>query len=94
MWPTQQEGTNVIARLLCGAALLGALYSPAFAEQGQVTIIGKDGQATTEAMPTDPKMVKMMHHMGHAMGKGPLMVWMDDKGSMHVCSCGEKDHDK
>jgi hypothetical protein len=18
-----------------------------------------------------------------------LMVWMDDKGSMHVCSCGE-----
>ena len=51
-----------------------ALYSPAFAEQGQVTIIGKDGQATTEAMPTDPKMVKMMHHMGHAMGKGPLMV--------------------
>ena len=81
----------MIARLFCGAALLGLICSPALAD---VTIIGKDGQVTTSAMPTDPKMVKMMHKMGHVMGKGPLMVWMDDKGSMHVCSCGEKDHDK
>lgn len=80
----------MIARLLCGAALLGLISSPALAE-GQVTIIGKDGQVTTSAMPTDAKMMKMMHKMGHVMGKGPLMVWMDDKGSMHVCSCGEKD---
>jgi hypothetical protein len=87
----KQEGTNVIARLLCGAALLGLFGAPALAQQGQVTIIGKDGQVTTSAMPTDAKMVKMMHKMGHVMGKGPLMVWMDDKGSMHVCSCGEKD---
>ncbi len=84
----------MIARLLCGAALLGLICAPAFAQHGQVTIFGKDGQATTSAMPTDAKMVKMMHKMGHAMGKGPLMVWMDEKGSMHVCSCGERDHDK
>ena len=83
----------MIARLICGAALLGVICSPALAE-GQVTIFGKDGQVTTSAMPTDAKMMKMMHKMGHVMGKGPLMVWMDDKGSMHVCSCGEKDHDK
>jgi hypothetical protein len=79
----------VIARLLCGAALLGLICAPALAQQGQVTIIGKDGQVTSSAMPTDAKMVKMMHKMGHVMGKGPLMVWMDDKGVMHVCSCGE-----
>jgi hypothetical protein len=30
----------------------------------------------------------MMHQRAHVM-KGPLMVWMDEKGSMHVCSCGE-----
>ncbi len=77
----------MIAKLFGGAALLAAICSPALA--AQVTIIGKDGQATTGAMPTDPKMVKMMHSKGHMMGKGPLMVWMDDKGSMHVCSCGE-----
>jgi len=78
----------VIARLFCGAALLGAICSPALAQHGQVTIFGKDGQVTTSAMPTDAKMVKMMHQRAHAM-KGPLMVWMDEKGSMHVCSCGE-----
>jgi hypothetical protein len=83
----------VIARIFCGAALLGAICSPALALQGQVTIIGKDGQVTTSAMPTDAKMVKMMHKMGHVMGKGPLMVWMDDKGTMHVCSCGEGNGD-
>ena len=81
----------MITRLFCGAALLGVVCSPAFAQQGQVTIIGKDGQVTTAAMPTDAKMVKMMHSKGHMMGKGPLMAWMDDKGSMHVCSCGEND---
>lgn len=79
----------MIAKLFGGAALLAAICSPALA--GQVTIIGADGQVTTGAMPTDAKMVKMMHKMGHTMGKGPLMVWMDDKGSMHVCSCGEND---
>jgi hypothetical protein len=79
----------VIARLFCGAALLGVICSPAFAQQGQVTIFGKDG-VTTSPMPTDAKMVKMMHQRGHVM-KGPLMVWMDDKGSMHVCSCGERE---
>jgi hypothetical protein len=71
----------VIARLFSGAALLGMICSPALA--GQVTIIGADGQVTSSAMPTNAKMVKMMHKMGHVMGKGPLMVWMDDKGSMH-----------
>jgi hypothetical protein len=44
-------------------------------------------------MPTDAKMVKMMHQKGHVMGNGPLMVWMDDKGSMHVCSRGEKNRE-
>ena len=82
----------MIARLICGAALLGVICSPALAQQGQVTIFGKDG-VTTGAMPTDAKMVKMMHQKGHVMGKGPLMVWMDDKGSMHVCSCGERNRD-
>ena len=81
----------MIAKIFGGAALLGVICSPALAQLGQVTVIGKDGQVTTSAMPTDAKMVKMMHRMGHVMGKGPLMVWMDDKGSMHVCSCGESD---
>jgi hypothetical protein len=70
------------------------LCAPALAQQGPVTIIGKDGQVTTAPMPTDAKMVKMMHRMGHIMGKGPLMVWMDDKGLMHVCNCGEYDKDR
>ncbi len=80
----------MIARLLFGAAVLGVICSPALAQQGQVWTFGKDGQATSGPMPTDAKMMKMMHRMGHVM-KGPLMVWMDDKGSMHVCSCGEND---
>jgi hypothetical protein len=80
----------VIAKSICGAALLGVICSPALAQSNrQVTTIGADGQVTTGAMPTDAKMMKMMHQKGHVMGKGPLMVWMDDKGSMHVCSCGE-----
>ncbi len=79
----------MIAKLFFGAALLGVLCSPALAQQGQVTIIGANGQVSTSAMPTDAKMVKMMHRKGHMMGKGPLMVWMDDKGSMHVCDCGD-----
>jgi hypothetical protein len=79
----------VIARLICGAALLGAICAPALAQQGQVTIIGKDGQVTTSPMPTDSKMMKMMHQKSHVM-KGPLMIWMDNKG-MHVCDCGEND---
>jgi hypothetical protein len=78
----------VIARLFCGAALLGLICSPALAQQ--VTIIGKDGQVTTSAMPTDSKMLKMMHKKGHIV-KGPLMIWMDNKGSMHICDCGEND---
>jgi hypothetical protein len=84
-------GTTVIAKLFCRAALLGVLCSPALAQQGQVTTIGANGQVSTSAMPTDAKMVKMMHRKGHVMGKGPLMVWMDDKGNMHVCDCGEND---
>lgn len=79
----------MIARLICGAALLGVICVPAFAQQGQVTIIGKDGQVTTSAMPTDAKMMKMMHQKSHVM-KGPLTIWMDNKG-MHVCDCGEND---
>lgn len=78
----------MIARLFCGAALLGLICSPALAQQ--VTIIGKDGQVTTSAMPTDSKMLKMMHKKGHIV-KGPLMIWMDNKGSMHICDCGEND---
>ena len=79
----------MIARLLCGAALLGLICAPALAQQGQVTIVGKDGQVTTSAMPTNSKMVKMMHQKGHLM-KGPLMIWTDNKGT-HVCACGEND---
>jgi hypothetical protein len=84
--------TFVIAKLSFGAALLAAACSPALAQmsvsKGQVLTIGQDGQVTSGAMPTDAKMMKMMHHMGKPM-KGPLMVWMDDKGHMMVCSCGE-----
>jgi len=80
----------VTAKLICGAALLGVICSPVLAQSNrQVTTIGADGQVTTGAIPTDANMTKMMHQKGHVMGKGPLMVWMDDKGSMHVCSCGE-----
>jgi hypothetical protein len=81
----------MIAKLFGGAVLLAVVCSPALAQQGQVTTIGKDGQATAGPMPTDPKMMKMMHSRGHMMGKGPLMVWMDGKGNMHVCDCGEND---
>jgi hypothetical protein len=53
----------------------------------QVLMIGADGHVTTGAMPTDSKMVKMMHSHGHIMGRS-LMLWRDDKG-IHACSaCG------
>ncbi len=84
-------GTTVIAKLFCGAALRGVLCAPALAQslgKGQMMKIGADGQVTTAAMPTDAKMMKMMHSKAHAMGKGTLTVWMDDKGRMMVCSCG------
>ena len=52
-----------------------------------VLMIGPDGHVTTGAMPTDSRMVKMMHSHGHLMGRS-LMLWRDDKG-IHACSdCG------
>jgi hypothetical protein len=58
-------------------------YSP----NHQVLVIGSDGHVTTGGMPTDSKMLKMMHGHGHVMGRS-LMLWRDDKG-IHACSgCG------
>ena len=84
----------MITKMLGGVALLAMACSPAFAQmslsKGQVATIGADGQITTGAMPTDPKMMKMMHSRGKAMGK-TVMIWMDDKGHMRICDCGEND---
>jgi hypothetical protein len=80
------------AKLLCGAALVAVLCSPALAQtlsKGMILKIGPDGQVATGTMPTDAKMLRMMHSQSHAMGSGTLTVWMDDKGRMMVCSCGE-----
>jgi hypothetical protein len=81
----------MIAKLFCGAAVLALACSPALAQmsmsKGQVTTIGTNGQATTGAMPTDAKMLKMMHSRGKPLGKS-VTFWMDDSGHMMMCYCG------
>jgi hypothetical protein len=83
----------MIAKLICGVALLAVACSPALAQlslgNGQVLTIGPNGQVTSGSMPTDAKMIKMMHQRGHTMKS--VMVWMDENGRMRVCDCGEND---
>jgi hypothetical protein len=88
----------MIAKLFGGVAALALACSPALAQmsmsKGQVTTISPNGQITSGAMPTDPKVMKMMHSRARPMGKS-VMMWMDDKGRMMWCDCsGDVGHNK
>jgi hypothetical protein len=76
----------MIAKMLCGAALAAVLCSPALAQtlqlgQGQMLRVSPSGQVSIMPIPTDTKMVKMMHR-GSKMMKGGTVLFMDG-GQIH-----------